>query len=46
MEAAQLEVEEGHKHVAKTYEITKGNRGVIIKVFATILVLAVVLVSL
>jgi syntaxin 5 len=45
VEAASIEVEEGQRYVAKTYDITKGNRGVIIKIFATILVLAVVLVS-
>jgi len=45
VEAAALEVEEGQRHVAKTYNITKGNRGVIIKIFATVLILAVVLVA-
>ena len=45
VEAAYMEVEEGQKHVAKTYSITKGNRGVIIKIFATILFLAIVLVK-
>ena len=41
-----MEVEEGHRHVGKTYAITKGNRSVIIKVFATILIFAVVLTRL
>lgn len=45
VEAAAIEVEEGQKHLAKAYTITKGNRGVIIKIFATILVLAVILVT-
>ena len=46
IEQASMEVEEGHRHVGKTYAITKGNRGVIIKVFATILVVGVVLTRL
>jgi hypothetical protein len=45
VESAALEVEEGHRHIVKTHSITQGNRGVIIKIFATILVLAVVLVT-
>jgi hypothetical protein len=45
VEAAALEVEEGHRHINKTYSVTKGNRGVIIKIFGTILVLAVILVT-
>mmetsp|Transcript_29837 Transcript_29837/g.79681 ORF Transcript_29837/g.79681 Transcript_29837/m.79681 type:complete len:101 (-) Transcript_29837:7-309(-) len=46
IEEASMEVEEGHRHVGKTYAITKGNRSVIIKVFATILIFAVVLTRL
>ena len=45
VEAASLEVEEGHRHIVKTYSITQGNRGVIIKIFATVIILAVVLVT-
>ena len=45
VEAAAAEVEEGHRHITKTHSITKGNRGVILKIFATVLVLAVVLVT-
>lgn len=44
VEAAQMEVEEGQTHIATTYNITKGNRGTILKVFATVLVLGVILV--
>jgi len=45
VEAAALEVEDGQKYVAKTHSITKGNRGVIVKIFATVLVLAIILVT-
>jgi len=44
VEAALEEVEEGQVHIAKTYSITQGNRGVILKVFATVIVLGVILV--
>jgi hypothetical protein len=44
VEAAAHEVEVGQSHIADTYNITKGNRGTILKVFATVLFLAVILV--
>lgn len=43
VEAASLEVEDGQAHVSKTYQITKGNRSMIIKVFALIIFFALVL---
>jgi|AntAceMinimDraft_5_1070358.scaffolds.fasta_scaffold112373_1 syntaxin 5 len=45
IEAAAYEVEDGQRHIAKTHIITKGNRGVIVKIFATVVVLAVILVT-
>lgn len=42
IEEASMEVEDGHAHVSKTYQITKGNRSMIIKLFLLVIFFALV----